>query len=77
MQKYEEMSTSLQLNVLFCYVAFFPVQLFEPTECGNGYVEVGEECDCGVRAVSHCFAIVGMGDIVFTDKSECYIVIQI
>ncbi|KAI4883840.1 hypothetical protein NFI96_002593 [Prochilodus magdalenae] len=26
-----------------------PTKLFEPTECGNGYVEVGEECDCGVR----------------------------
>ncbi|XP_062861453.1 disintegrin and metalloproteinase domain-containing protein 23 isoform X2 [Trichomycterus rosablanca] len=27
-----------------------PSKLFEPTECGNGYVEFGEECDCGVRA---------------------------
>uniref|UniRef100_A0AAR2L260 ADAM metallopeptidase domain 23a n=1 Tax=Pygocentrus nattereri TaxID=42514 RepID=A0AAR2L260_PYGNA len=27
-----------------------PTKLFEPTECGNGYMEVGEECDCGVRA---------------------------
>ncbi|KAG5283488.1 hypothetical protein AALO_G00042610 [Alosa alosa] len=26
-----------------------PNKLFEPTECGNGYVEVGEECDCGVK----------------------------
>uniref|UniRef100_A0A8C2MU74 A disintegrin and metallopeptidase domain 23 n=1 Tax=Cricetulus griseus TaxID=10029 RepID=A0A8C2MU74_CRIGR len=23
-----------------------PTKLFEPTECGNGYVEAGEECDC-------------------------------
>uniref|UniRef100_A0A8B9HF09 ADAM metallopeptidase domain 23 n=1 Tax=Astyanax mexicanus TaxID=7994 RepID=A0A8B9HF09_ASTMX len=26
-----------------------PTKLFQTTECGNGYVEVGEECDCGVR----------------------------
>uniref|UniRef100_A0A4W3H496 ADAM metallopeptidase domain 23 n=1 Tax=Callorhinchus milii TaxID=7868 RepID=A0A4W3H496_CALMI len=30
-----------------------PTKLFETTECGNGYVESGEECDCGLRM--ECF----------------------
>ncbi|XP_026989248.2 disintegrin and metalloproteinase domain-containing protein 23 isoform X3 [Tachysurus fulvidraco] len=31
-----------------------PNKLFEATECGNGYVEVGEECDCGTR-MQECY----------------------
>lgn len=30
----------------------FSRQLFEVAHCGNGFVEAGEECDCGLRAVS-------------------------
>uniref|UniRef100_A0A8C5HQ16 ADAM metallopeptidase domain 23a n=1 Tax=Gouania willdenowi TaxID=441366 RepID=A0A8C5HQ16_GOUWI len=30
-----------------------PTKLFEVADCGNGFVEVGEECDCGTR--SDCY----------------------
>ncbi|XP_029462204.1 LOW QUALITY PROTEIN: disintegrin and metalloproteinase domain-containing protein 23 [Rhinatrema bivittatum] len=30
-----------------------PTKLFETSECGNGYMEAGEECDCGHRM--ECF----------------------
>ncbi|XP_040609389.1 disintegrin and metalloproteinase domain-containing protein 23 isoform X1 [Mesocricetus auratus] len=32
-----------------------PTKLFEPTECGNGYVEAGEECDCGFHV--ECYGV--------------------
>ncbi|XP_040290467.1 disintegrin and metalloproteinase domain-containing protein 22 isoform X6 [Bufo bufo] len=48
-----------------------PLKLLDPPECGNGFVEVGEECDCGTAA--EC-AVQG-GDCcrkcMLTQESQC------
>uniref|UniRef100_A0AAQ5ZZM6 EGF-like domain-containing protein n=1 Tax=Amphiprion ocellaris TaxID=80972 RepID=A0AAQ5ZZM6_AMPOC len=55
-----------------------PTKLLDPSECGNGYVELGEECDCGslvyeLRGVT-CRDAVNDCDIPETctgDSSQC------
>ncbi|XP_029139019.1 disintegrin and metalloproteinase domain-containing protein 22 [Protobothrops mucrosquamatus] len=48
-----------------------PSKLLDPPECGNGFVETGEECDCG--AALECMAEGGdcCSSCILTANSQC------
>ncbi|XP_066441558.1 disintegrin and metalloproteinase domain-containing protein 22 isoform X3 [Eleutherodactylus coqui] len=48
-----------------------PLKLLDPSECGNGFVETGEECDCGTAA--ECGAEGGecCRKCMLTQESQC------
>lgn len=48
-----------------------PLKLLDPPECGNGFVEAGEECDCGTAA--ECAAEGGecCSKCMLTEESQC------
>ncbi|XP_053138713.1 disintegrin and metalloproteinase domain-containing protein 23 isoform X2 [Hemicordylus capensis] len=48
----EDYKTFLRRGGGFCLFNR-PTKLFDTTECGNGYVEPGEECDCGFQVDCH------------------------
>ncbi|XP_075067994.1 disintegrin and metalloproteinase domain-containing protein 22 isoform X2 [Mixophyes fleayi] len=48
-----------------------PSKLLDPPECGNGFVEAGEECDCGT--IAECAAEGGdcCKKCMLTEESQC------
>ncbi|XP_070584265.1 disintegrin and metalloproteinase domain-containing protein 22 [Erythrolamprus reginae] len=48
-----------------------PSKLLDPPECGNGFVETGEECDCGGQSECHAEGEDCCSSCTLTANSQC------
>ncbi|XP_034258238.1 disintegrin and metalloproteinase domain-containing protein 22 isoform X3 [Pantherophis guttatus] len=48
-----------------------PSKLLDPPECGNGFVETGEECDCGAQSECHVEGEDCCSSCTLTANSQC------